>query len=131
MDDEDAAELARVAALRGKKPEDYQPHMVEVRTRVPIPINLINDLWKHHPNPQEEYRAYDVLPAASRAFIRDCDVPLSPIRFLMLLEFLEGNEARVLKILAELMPLIKRSAVVSAYGKDHPEAQPLGIAPGS
>jgi hypothetical protein len=124
-DEEHAAELARVAALRGRPVEDYTPQKVAERqaerVRRNIPLQLINTLWKHHPDPKFEIRAMDRLPRRSRLYIANCDLCISPIKWEILLEHC-GSEAGTIKLVDGLKPLLIQSAVLQAYGSSHPQA---------
>jgi hypothetical protein len=124
-DEQHAADLARVAALRGKRAEDYTPEKVaqrqHERVKANIPLSLINTLWKHHNEPKYEMAALDRLPTRSRAYITTSDLCISPLKWEQLVTHCGGEDGAI-RLINGLKPLLIQSAVLHAYGPDHPQA---------
>lgn len=69
-------DIARIAALRGKKAEDYAPAARAKLAPHPTHIDLI---MTPQPNRRRDIRATDTLPPASREFLRESPLMLNSV----------------------------------------------------
>ncbi len=121
-------DIARVARLRGRSPEEAaEAHrqMVNAQRRAALAPHRIAGLFLSLPDTKRDLRAYDRLPAASRAFMREeTSVHVCATKWAETLT-LCGDEAALIATvrayLAENLPYHAKHG----YGADHPAARSL------
>lgn len=71
-------DIARIAALRGRKASDYaDPERFVARPQL-TPAHVAN-VFRMSPNGVDDIRAWDRLPSASREFIRESPRPINAL----------------------------------------------------
>lgn len=70
-------DIARIAALRGRKAEDYAPEAVAQRRRVVPTARAIAALFHPTESERNNLDLTDALPEASRLFLRECPLVLN------------------------------------------------------
>lgn len=71
-------DIARIAALRGRKASDYADPSKFV-AKPQLRRDHVEHLFLPTGSPRDEMRALDRLPPASREFVRDCPHPLNTL----------------------------------------------------
>ena len=117
-----ADDIARVAKMRGRAPENYQRDAlsIEVVARRLGP-QRVRSIFFAPPDPTNDIRVYDALPLASRVFIREATVHISALKYSELLEDV-GDQAVLIGLLAQVIPMRVREVVIKKYGREHPQA---------
>lgn len=70
------ADIARIAAMRGRSPNDYNQHPQSLVARHAT-HDRIGQLFYGNPDPRDDLGWYDDLPAQSRRFIANCPLQLN------------------------------------------------------
>jgi len=115
-------DIARVARLRGRAPENYQREAVDVQTLAwRLGPQRVRSIFFAPLDPTADIQVYDALPMASRAFIREATVHISALKYSELLKE-AGDQSALIGLLAHIIPLRVEEVVRAKYGPDHPQA---------
>lgn len=121
MTDED--DIARVARLRGRNPLNYTSERVSVETvAMKLGAESLRGIFVPPHDPGTEMLFYDALPKPSRMLIADSPVAISAVKFADLLE-IAMDQAALISLVRQIIPLRLREIVVRRYGPKHPQAQ--------
>ncbi len=97
-------DIARIAALRGRQPEE----LLERARRGRFPErHEAEAILRANPNVDRDLDWYDRLPAKSREFIRSQTIPLNAAAWYSLLHE-TGNEDEIIKAVTYLIPPPRR-----------------------
>lgn len=120
-------DIARIAALRGKPVEHYQAAAAAQRAAAQaISFNDVLGLMTQPENGvARDLRAYESLPAASRAFLREFPFSVSAVKFCDMIERV-GDEALVLAAMQRWLPALTQAWVTRWFGVNHPTVRRLG-----
>jgi hypothetical protein len=115
-------DIARVARLRGRDPGNYQCETIsiEVVAKKLGPLR-VRSIFFAPENATMDIQIYDMLPLASRVFIREATVNISALKYSELLEDV-GEQSVLIGLLSEVIPLRIQEVVRAKYGPDHPQA---------
>lgn len=115
-------DIARVARLRGRDPSNYQrgPATTEAIAKR-LGIQRVRGLFFSPTNTRTDMLIYDALPLASRVFIREATVHISALKYSELLEDVR-DQAALIELLSQVIPLRVQEVVRRKYGPEHPQA---------
>lgn len=115
-------DIARVARLRGKSPENYQREAVSAEAVArSLGAQRVRSIFFASPNAAADIRVYDALPMASRVFLRESPLNISALHYSELLEEV-GDQAALIDLLSQVIPLRVQEVVRQKYGASHPQA---------
>lgn len=117
------ADIARIAALRGRPANYYVDRQAE-RTRRIAP-EQIGHLFTLSPDWTRDLRVYDRLPPRSRGYISDSVLPLNAQWWRSLLDEY-GAEEEIISMVEAQMPGRRRDWIRKHYGSGHPGLRRLG-----
>jgi hypothetical protein len=119
---EDNSDIARVARLRGRDPRNYQGDTVSAETLMrKINPQQVRGVFFAPQDAMLDIKVYDALPMASRVFIREAPVNISAIKYSDLLEE-AVDQAALISLLSQIIPLRVQEVVRQRYGAGHPQA---------
>ena len=124
LTDSEDADIARIAALRGRDANYYARLQQLAAERVSDQV--VGSIYRMQPNSVADLRAYDHLPEASRAFMRESVMPLNAINYDHVLEQCHGDEDTLINRLTSMAPAHARNWVLKHYGRDHPSLRKYG-----
>lgn len=114
-----AADIARIAALRGKPVADYLA--ADLRHRR-INVEQVRAIFQVPEAPLAEFRAWERLPRRSRMVLMELPLQTSAQRYSNLLSQIRDERA-LLDAVADVLPDMVRAWVLRHYGQDHPGAR--------
>ncbi len=119
------SDIARIAALRGKPVANYNlaaQAYAEARRRVD-PAEVFG-LFRLPDMPSRECAMVDVLPARSRALIKESPLAISSLKYADLLQRV-GDETSVVDAVRAYMPQVVAGWIRDHYGRTHPSLRRL------
>lgn len=106
--------------MRGVDPANY-----EVRSRAfSAPPAMIAHLFRPSPEPTKDFKVFDQLPSASRAYLRQTPIPLSSVWWAELLD-MAGDEDTLISTVQAHLPGQLNAWILRHYGPKHPHARRL------
>lgn len=124
MLDSEQADIARIAALRGRDANYYARMQQSQAERVSDQV--VGSIYRMQPDSRADLRAFDRLPEASRAFVRESVMPLNALNYDSVLEQCHGDQDTLISRLASMAGAHTRSWVLRHYGSDHPSVRKYG-----
>lgn len=113
-----AADIARIAALRGKPVDTYLA--ADLRNRR-INETQVRGIFQVPNAPIAEFRAWERLPAQSRRVLMELPLQTSAQRYSNLLSQIRDERA-LIEAITDVLPDMVRAWLLRHYGRDHPGA---------
>lgn len=115
-------DITRIARLRGRDPANYQRAAASVQSAArKLGPERVRSIFFAPKNTMADIRIYDALPLASRVFIREATVHISALKYSELLEAV-GDQAALIELLSQVIPLRVQEVARKNYGETHPQA---------
>lgn len=113
-----AADIARIAALRGKPVAGY---LAADRLNRRISADHVRGIFQVPEAPLAEFRAWERLPARSRMALMELPLQTSAQRYSNLLSLIRDEQV-LLEAVNDVLPDMVRAWLLRHYGRDHPGA---------
>ena len=119
-------DIARIAALRGKKREDYiDPATNSYRSSggTSVGAHHIALIFTPGGDVETDLEAYDALPPSARQYVRNCPLPLNAPCYADALVHMDGE--RLETLVQAHLPGQMRAWIQRHYGTGHPSVRRL------